>query len=144
MANPVKHGKFVEPIAFENAFQIELKIGWPRRTRRVTKDSQTEAVRDNPPQHLLPFVEKVLQHRLRTGTQLGMEAAIEIDLQSLDVDRNRIFPLAATVGNGVCRIIHDHGGRLELQIKPQHIDIAEKRNYPTSGNRSAIRITVPK
>ena len=71
-----------------------------------------------------------------------MEAAIEIDLQALDVNRNRIFPFAAAMGNGVCRIVYNYGGRLELQIKPQHIDIAEKRTYPTSGNRSAIRVTV--
>ena len=121
MAKPIEERKFVKAIAFENAFQIELKICRLCGARGIAKNPKAEAVGYDAPEHVLAVVEEVLHHRLRAGPKLGMQAPVEIDLEAFNVNGYCIVPVSRAMGNRIAGIVDDCRRRLRMQIKAEHL-----------------------
>ena len=114
MAKPIEERKFVEAITFENALQIELKICRFCGARRIAKNTKAKTVGNDAPEHLLAVVEEILQHRLRAGPKLGMQAPVEIDFEPFNVNGYPIVPVSRAVGNRIAGIVDDCRRRLRM------------------------------
>jgi hypothetical protein len=87
------------------------------------------------------MIQELLHHGLRACAQLGMQSLVEVDLQSLDVYRNRVLAFSRAMGEVECQVVNDGARWLQPEIEAEHLGVRKQRHNPAiTGERCTVGV----